>query len=142
MMVAILKKQLDEIRVEEPVVQYLSEIWNLIGTGKLLLAPNLDTYAKDLPRYGGYIEDGVYMLKKDETHVAVISAFNARGDYFTASIGDIAKELKKEGLTRYDADECLKRASSKIKGRPRMLALIRSRCEKRLEDGRNGKSSE
>ena len=130
----ILSRQRDELTEKSPVTLYIEEIFNLIGTGKLLLAANLDIYCHDLQRYGGYIDNDIYMLKKDETHVAVIKAFAAREDYFTESIEDIAKALKKQGLTKCDADGCLKRASSKIAGRPRMLALIVNKCENFLKE--------
>lgn len=134
----ILRRQRDEIQDKEPVLQYVEEIWSLIGTGKILIAPDITIYARNLSSYSGYTDGDIIMLKKDDIHVAVTTAFKVRGDYFTGSIEDMAKELKRRGLTRHDADGCLKRASSKIAGRPRMLALIKSKCEEILEVESNG----
>ncbi|MBR3723369.1 MAG: hypothetical protein IKN12_11525 [Selenomonadaceae bacterium] len=133
-MLNILRNQRDEVAEKDSIVQYVAELWNLIGTGKIILAPDLDTYCQDISHYGGYINDDVYMLKKDDAHVAVVNAYKAREDYFTESIEDVAKALKQRKLTRCDADGCLKRASSKIKGRPRMLALVIDKCEDYIKE--------
>lgn len=135
----VLRRQRDEIHEKEPVLQYIEEIFNLIGTGKITIAPDVDSYSRNLSHFGGYMDGDAIMLKKDDTHVAVITSFKVRGDYFTGSIEDMAKELKRRGLSKHDGDGCLKRASSKIPKRPRMLALIQAKCEKILEVDDNGK---
>ena len=125
--------------VQEPYIQFLAEFFNLYGTGKLVIAPDIKTYVQNMKGYIGYrdIENQILMIKKDDTFNAVNSAFIARNDYLPITSEDLSKILKREGLTKCDKDSCLKRAPSVIEGRPRMLALIECKCIALLDNTKN-----
>lgn len=125
--------------VQEPYIQFLAEFFNLYGTGKLVIAPDIKTYVQNMRNYIGYrdIENQTLMIKKDDTVNAVANAFIARNDYLPITSEDLSKILKREGLTKCDKDSCLKRAPSVIEGRPRMLALIEHKCIALLDNAKN-----
>lgn len=125
--------------VQEPYIQFLAEFFNLCGTGKLIIAPDIKTYVQSMRIYIGYrdSENQILMIKKDDTFNAVSNAFIARNDYLPITSEDLSKLLKREGLTRCDKDSCLKRAPSVIEGRPRMLALIEHKCIALLDNAKN-----
>ncbi|MBR3624641.1 MAG: hypothetical protein IKN43_14985 [Selenomonadaceae bacterium] len=124
-----------DAQIGEPYLRYLAEVWNLIGTGKLQIAPNLPSYVNSISNYIGYRENDLLIIKKDELYKAVIDAFFARNESLPIGIDEVSKKLKSAGLTKCDRDSCLLKASSKIQGRPRMLALIISECVKKLDGG-------
>ena len=107
-----------------------SKFFDMVGTGKLVIAPDIDTYIQDMRHYIGYKDDKnqVLMIKKDDAFNVVRNDFASRGDYLPISVEDLSKVLKREGLTKCDKDSCLKRAPNVIEGRPRMLALIEHKC--------------
>lgn len=119
----ILTKQSEDVQVVEPYKQYLGEIWNLLGTGKIKIADDLTQYIKNLDFYGGYRDGDLLWLKKDETYSEVQKAFYARNDSLPISSDDASLKIKAAGLSKCDVNSCLKKASSKIPGRPRMMVL-------------------
>ena len=125
--------------VQEPYIQFLAEFFNLCGTGKLMIAPDIKTYVQNVRIYIGYRdrENQILMIKKDDTFNAVSNAFIARNDYLPITSEDLSKLLKREGFTKCDKDSCLKRAPSVIEGRPRMLALIEHKCMNLLDNLKN-----
>ncbi len=135
----VVSRQDKEAFVQEPHIQFLAEFFNLYGTGKLIIAPDIETYVQNMRNYIGYRDSGnqTLMIKKDDTFNAVFSAFMSRNDYLPVSVDDLSKILKQKELTKCDKDSCLKRAPSLIKGRPRMLALIESRCIALLDNAKN-----
>ena len=126
------RHQATEASEEEPYVGYLAEIWNLLGTGRIFIAKNLEAYLSDLPHYIGYRDGDLYMLKKDEVYQQVREAYRLRGDYLTLGVDEISKILKKQNITKTDTNSCLKKTSSRLPGRPRMLAVIIDECNKLL----------
>jgi len=119
-----------ESEAKEPYVLFLIKFFDMVGTGKLIIAPDIDTYIQDMRHYIGYKDDKnqVLMIKKDDAFNVVRNDFASRGDYLPISVEDLSKVLKREGLTKCDKDSCLKRAPNVIEGRPRMLALIEHKC--------------
>ena len=128
LMLNLIAKQNSDAQSTAPYILYLSELWNLIGTGKIKIAPSLEFYAKNPTSYHGYKEGGIIMIKRDEIFVIIQNAFVARRDWLPASSDDIVKQLADNALTVSDADSNLKRTPSCVIGRPRMLALIESKC--------------
>ena len=126
----VVSEQEDEAQIQEPYIQYLSEFFNLIGTGKLRVAPNLNTYVLGIKDYVGYADDEnqIWMIKKDEAYKAIKEAFAVRNDYLAITVDEVSKLLKNAGLTKCDKNSCLKKAPDKIQGRPRMLAIIPNNC--------------
>ena len=122
-------------QIGEPYLRYLSELWNLLGTGKLRYAPNLQAYVVGIASFIGYRENDLLIVKKDEAYKAVLDAFYARNEGLPIGIDEVSKKLKDAGLTKCDAGSCLIKASAKIPGRPRMLAFIISECEKVVDGG-------
>ena len=122
-----------DAQIGEPYLRYLAEVWNLIGTGKLKIAPTLQAYIAEISTCIGYRENDLLIVKKDETYKAVMDAFYARNEGLPIGVDEISKKLKEAGLTKCDRDSCLLKASSKIPGRPRMLAFVISACNKKLE---------
>lgn len=111
-------------------IMYISELWNLLGTDEVKIAPSLDKYIAHMQRYVGYKEDnGIIMLKRDKAYEAVVRAFAARNEFFPYSADEISKLLKDHGLTISEKNETLKRASARLAGRPRMLAIIENKCQ-------------
>ena len=142
---SIISSQNAEAQVHEPYLRYLEEVFNLIGTGKIRLADNIEQYVQSISTYHGYHDQAtsVVVLKKDDTYASVMAAFRERGDYLPIGINDVSRKLKEAGLSRC-TDGCLFKAPSKIQGRPRMLALIIEQCNKKLiamrgeeENGKN-----
>lgn len=119
-------------QISEPYIRYLEEVWNLIGTGTVKIADYLEEYVSRINNYIGYRENDLLIMKKDELYKAVIDAFSARNEWLPISIDEVSKKLKDEGLTKCDKDSCLIKTSSKIPGRPRMLAFIICECNKRI----------
>ena len=128
-------QQDQEAASQEPYIMYLAEFFNLIGTGRLHMAKDIETYVQNMQFYIGYYDESnqVLMIKKDDAFNAVQAAFSSRKDYLPASADDISKALRYEGLTKCDRGSCLKKAPSMIVGRPRMLALIPQKCEELLQ---------
>lgn len=123
----------------EPKLQYIEAIWDLVGTGKVQIALSIEAYCRNIANYIGYVDGDLYMLKKTDIYKAVCDHFSLRRGYFPTSEEEISKVLKNAGITHCDAGGCLKKSSSKIPGRPRMLALKISVCKKilKIEDGEN-----
>ena len=133
----LVSKQSTAAQVHEPYIRYLEEVWHLIGTGDIKLAENVDSYAEDVSKYHGYLDGAdVIMLKKDQTYTVVTTAFRARGDYLPIGVNEVSQKLRDNELSRC-TDGCLTRASSKVKGRPRMLALIVKKCEEKLNESKS-----
>ena len=126
-------KQAEEANQVEPYIRFLAEIFALLGTGQLKLAPNLEAYASDLLPFIGYRDGDLIMLKSDVLYTEVIEATRRRGDELLLTINDLKKKLKENGLIQCDKEGFLKKAPSKIPGRPRMLALRHQACLKKLE---------
>ncbi len=133
-LLAVIKRQEEAAQVQEPWLVYLEEIFNLIGTGRLVIAPDISVYVSDLTRYAGYKEESLTFLKKDEVFKAVMEAAWSRNETIPIGVDEVSKRFKEEGLTRCDAGSCLKKASSRIPGRPRMLALNTVACRKILKE--------
>lgn len=131
----ITNQQSMDAQIGEPYLRYLSELWNLLGTGKLRCAPNLQAYVAGMASFIGYRENDLFIVKKDEAYKAVLDAFYARNEGLPIGIDEVSKKLKDAGLTKCDAGSCLVKASAKIPGRPRMLAFIISACEKVVDGG-------
>lgn len=83
--------------------------------------------------FDGYAEGEVIMLEKDSVYKKIKSAYAERGEFFPASPDEVSKTLKEHNLTICDKGTNLKRPSSKIVGRPRMLALIEKKCLELLD---------
>lgn len=138
---ALVKEQVEGANQRDPYIRYIEEIFNLIGTGKLRIASSLETYVANIGHYCGYSDDGLLMLKKDEAYALVSAAFASRNEYLPLGTDDVSRLLKEHNLSKCDEKSCLKKASSKIPGRPRMLALIKEQCEKIMEGIKNGTNS-
>lgn len=130
----IIERQEENAQVQDPYVQYLVELWNLIGTGAIKIASALNEYLRAPRDYIGYESEGIVMVKKDEAYKVVKDAFWNRNEALPISSDDVSKALKAQGLTKCDKGSCLKKAPSQIQGRPRMLALIMKNCEKFIEE--------
>lgn len=117
---------------QAPHLMYLQEIWNLMGD-KIKIAANIDYYNENISYFTGYRQEGIIYLKRDVAYKAVIAAFIARRERFPATIDEISKALKQYGLSITDPNSLLKRASSLIEGRPRMLALKEDECLKAID---------
>ena len=52
----------------------------------------------------------------------------------TMGLKEVTKALKEQNLSECNKGSCLKKASSKLPGRPLMLALIKPKCEKIIEE--------
>ena len=126
----VVSSQDKEAEIKEPYKEFLAEFFNLLGTGDLVIAPDVQTYVQNIKYYIGYrdFNNQIIMVKKDDVFNTVSNAFAARKDYLPISADDLSKILKREELTRCDKNSCLKRAPSIISGRPRMLALIENKC--------------
>lgn len=132
----VVSQQEQDVATQEPHLKFLGEVLNLIGTGELRIASNIDEYIQDMRRYAGYknAEDRTIMMKKDSVYNRVQTALSDRGDYLPVSADELSKILKDKGFTKHDAGSCLKKAPSKIGGRPRMLALIEQKCFEALQE--------
>lgn len=125
----LISKQSNDAQLGEPYLRYLAEVWNLIGTGKIHIARNLEEYISDIAGFIGYQDrTGILIVKKDELYKTVLDAFYARNESLPIGIDEISRKLKEAGLTKCDPESCLVKVSSKIPGRPRMLALIPEKC--------------
>ena len=124
----LIERQSIEATNQISYIGYLRELWNLMGTGKIKVADNLDVYLRGMRRYVGYKDNNIIMLKRDETYEAVHNAYLARNEFFASSADEVSKMLKNHGLTITENGENLKKASARIAGRPRMLALIEPNC--------------
>lgn len=126
---ALISRQSNEAQQGEPYIRYIAEVWNLIGTGKVRIARTLKEFVSNIPGFMGYQDSlGLLIMKKDDLYRLVLDAFYARNESLPIGIDEISKKLKEAGLTKCDPDSCLIKASSKIPGRPRMLALIPEKC--------------
>ena len=133
--VELVNRQAEEAQVVEPFVRFLADVFKLLGSGQLKLAPNADEYAATLLPFVGYEETGgLYMMQPDLVYTAVTEAARKRGDDIPITMAEVKKKLKEKGLSICDKDSLLKRATDKIKPRPRMLCLRVSACLKMLED--------
>ena len=126
----VVSQQEQAATTQDPCFMYLDEFFNLVGTNVFRIAPNIEVYVQNMIYYIGYkdAENQTLMIKKDDTFKYVQNAFTARHDYLPISADEISIKLKEAGLTKCDAGSCLKKAPSKIPGRPRMLALIEHKC--------------
>ena len=123
----IIRKQSEETRVIEPHKVYVKEIWQLLSTGKIELAENVESYKENLQRYSGYVDKDVYMLDKDATYNKVLTAFRDRNEYLPIGLDEILSNLRKASSKLED--------KSKGIHRPLMLALIVDECEKIANEG-------
>ena len=129
----ILAKQSEESVTIEPYILYVKEVWNLIGTGAIEIAYNLEDYIDNMKKYIGYKDGEIYMFKNESLYKAVSDSFRDKNEYLTMSLQEVAKLLKEHEISECNKGSCLKKASSKLPGRPLMLALIKPKCEKLLE---------
>lgn len=130
----LVREQEENAESSDPALLYLEEIFNLLGMGRIHLAPSLDAYCENIAAFVGYVDaskDWIW-LKSDEIFVWVRNVVQARGDDLPLNVNEANKQLKRRGWTVCDTGSCLKKASSKIKGRPRMVVLKRDVCEKEI----------
>ena len=130
----ILSKQSIESVTIEPYILYLKEIWNLIGTGAIEVAYDLGEYMDNMKKYIGYADGDLYMFKNEALYKAVSDSFKNKNDYLTMSLQEVTRALRDHELSECNKGSCLKKASSRLPGRPLMLALIKPKCEKLLEE--------
>ena len=126
-------QQSRDARSKEPYLRYLAEVWNLIGVGKIRIAKDFSTYISSISSFDGYRENDLFIVKKDDVYKAVIEAFYARNEGLPISIDEVSKKLKENGLTKCDKGSCLIKASSRIPGRPRMIAFRIHECQEKLK---------
>lgn len=126
----VVSSQDKESEFKEPYILFLIKFFDMVGTGKFIIAPDIDTYIQDMRHYIGYkdAKNQVLMIKKDDAFNVVRNDLASRGEYLPISVDDLSKILKEKELTKCDKKGCLKKASSLIEGRPLMLALIESKC--------------
>ena len=129
-------KQAEEANQVEPYVRCLAEIFALLGTGQLRVAPTVEIYISELKAFAGYKDGDVYMLNCDVVYSQVIKAARDRGDDMPLTIEDMKRKFKEHDLLSCGKDGILKRGSSKIPGRPRLLALRYQACLRTLEDSK------
>ena len=127
----LVRRQCVEAQKEDPYIRYLKEFWNLIGTGKVTIADNLEIYVENIGRYIGYVEQAknVYWIKADDMFTQVRNACCERGESLPLTQKEILRQLKEHDLTLYNSGSALMKASSKILGRPRMVVLKIADCE-------------
>lgn len=128
---ALVRRQCADAQQEDPYIRYVKELWNLIGTGKVSIARNLEIYVENLANYIGYAEreKGVLWVKADPLFAQVKAAFFERGEHLPLTPMEILRQLKEHNLTSCNQGSTLMRASSKIPGRPRMVVLKVDACE-------------
>lgn len=134
----VVSSQDKESESKEPYILFLIKFFDMVGTGKLVIAPDIDTYIQDMRHYIGYRDNKnqVLMIKRADSFNVVYNEL-CRNEYLPISVDDLSKILKREGLTKCDKDGCLKKASSRIEGRPLMLALIESKCKDIVDNAQN-----
>ena len=140
-LVEILKKQNNDIKNQNPAMRYLKAVWNLLESGKIHLAPNVETYYGNQTTYIGYIKknefnprNDVYMFDHHALYRTVVEYLKYE-EPLLMSVEDISREFKSLGLTEYEKDSCLKRSYCKGYDRAWLLALIKSACEEFLMNG-------
>ena len=117
-------RQSNEVQDDEPYIRYLAEFFNLIGTGDIKIANNIEQYVNSLDYFDGYMDEQLCMLKKDVIYGKIQQAFYGKNSSLPIDVDEVSRKLKEASLTKCDANSALKKASSKIPGRPRMLALF------------------
>ena len=117
-------RQSNEVQDDEPYIRYLAEFFNLIGTGDIKIASNIEQYVNSLDYFDGYMDEQLCMLKKDVIYGKIQQAFYGKQSSLPIDVDEVSRKLKEASLTKCDANSALKKASSKIPGRPRMLALF------------------
>ena len=123
----VVNKQATFAKKQAPHLLFLLELWSLMGD-KIVIAENVNEYTENPSKFTGYRQNGLVFLKRDEAFRIIVTAFADRREYFPATVEDISRDLKLHGFTSTDNEGFLKRASSLIEGRPRMLALIEDAC--------------
>ena len=135
----ILRHQSEEVKTTDPYILYVKQVWELINTGEIELAADVDRYKADLKRYIGYVDGDLLMFEKDNLYREVVNACRAKDEYLTMSSDEVLKILKEKGISECNKGSNLRKASARLsdpnKGisRPLMLALRRYACEKLLE---------
>ena len=135
----ILRHQSEEVKTTDPYILYVKQVWELINTGAIELAADVDKYKADLKRYIGYVDGDLLMFEKDNLYREVVNACRAKDEYLTMSSDEVLKILKEKGISECNKGSNLRKASARLsdpnKGisRPLMLALRRYACEKLLE---------
>ena len=124
----LLDKQNAGAKTLEAHIMFVSEFFHLLGSGKIKIAANLDSYLLNPRYYIGWRENGLIMVKRDEGYETVYNSFIARKDYLSCSINEVSRGLYEAGLSVADKGEYLKKAPSRIQGRPRMLCLVENKC--------------
>ena len=133
--IGLVNRQEEEANVVEPYIRVLAEIFKLLGSGQLKLAPNAEEYAATLLPLVGYEEvGGLYMMQPDLVYTAAVESARKRGDDIPITLAEVKKKFKEKSLSLCDKDSLLKRATDKIKPRPRMLCLRVPACLKMLEE--------
>ena len=143
-LIEILKNQNDEVKNQTPAMRYLREVWHLLESAQIHLAPNAEKYYANKSKYIGYIKKDelnprnvVYMFDHHALYRTVVESLKYE-EPLLMSVEDISREFKSLGLTEYEKDSCLKRSYCKGYGRAWLLALIKSACEKFLGMNENG----
>ena len=83
------------------------KFWQLLNTGKLELAENVESYKENLQRYSGYVD-------KESTDSKVLTAFRDRNEYLPIGLDEILKTLRLKGISRCNKGSNLRKASSKL----------------------------
>ena len=144
----LLRQQREEVKTTAPYILYVKQVWELIASGAIELAPNVDCYKADLKRYIGYIDGDLFMFKKDDLYRAVLNAYKNKDEYLTMGFDEVLKVLKEKGISECNKGSNLRKApailSAPNKGisRPLMLALRKTVCEKIIESENEEKKNE
>lgn len=135
----LLRNQSEEVETTAPHILYVKQVWELLTSGAIELAPNVDCYKSDLKRYIGYVDGDLFMFKKDDLYRAVLNAYKNKDEYLTMGFDEVLKVLKDKGVSECNKGSNLRKASAKLSepnkgiGRPLMLALRKHICEKIIE---------
>ncbi|MGE1062410.1 hypothetical protein NXG27_07255 [Megasphaera paucivorans] len=119
-----------------PEVKFLVALYDCMGSGQLQIASDLSHYIANLSQYRGYWDKETIMLQASNSYVLASDYYRQKDDHLGISERELCKILKAKNLIEHDTTGCLKKASSLIPGRPRMLCLKDELCRQTIEKNR------
>ncbi|MCI1823282.1 MAG: hypothetical protein LKI76_05040 [Megasphaera sp.] len=119
-----------------PEIKFLVAVYDCMGSGQLPIASDLSHYIANLSQYRGYWDKENIMLQASNSYVLVSDYYKQKNDHLGINEPALGKVLKEKDLTEHDTTGCLKKASSRIPGRPRMLCLKNELCRQAIEKNR------
>lgn len=132
-----LKHSEDYSKERNPAAMYLSALFDMHQSGKVMISSEINTY--EPTKHIGYAKEGEWWLRKNDLYRMVIQYWSGMGVTFPLSITKVNEALDDQGLigVSYQVSDGVEKKlyskRSSLEGRPHMMVLFVSKAQSYLQ---------